>query len=63
MIGLTSPSRQARKKFDSSVHHAVIGQGKSLLPQPIGLFDQVFDTPQPIEHGIFGVNVEVNKIV
>ena len=45
------------EKFNGAMHDAMIGERQRRLPQPLGLFYQLFDAAQAVEHRIFRVNM------
>ena len=51
------------KKLNRPMHHSVVGQRQGGLAQALRFLNQIFDPAQPIKHGIFRVDVEVDEIV
>ena len=51
------------EKLNRAMHHPMIGQRQRGLAQALRFLDQIFDPAQPIKHGIFRVDVEVDEIV
>ena len=51
------------EELDRAVHDAVVGQGQGRLAQAFGFLDQVLDAPQPIKQRVFGMDVQMDKVV
>ena len=51
------------EELDRAVHHAVIGQRQGRLAEALGFLDQVFDAPKAVEQRVFGVDVQMDKVV
>lgn len=72
MIGLRNIELTADQRFDSgliglgielqgSVHGPVVGDCHSVHAVGLGLSNQVSETNGPVEHGVLGVDVEMDK--
>ena len=48
-------------KGHRAVHDPVVGDGEGGLPQGLGLFGDLVDPAGPVQQGVFGMHMEVDK--
>ena len=69
LVGLHADNRfdlsvtAGAEELDDAVHGTVVGQGKRFVSQTGGLVDEIVDAAQPVEEGVLGMGVEMDKIV
>ena len=60
---LDAGGRGGRVELVGSEHVAVVGDRQGGLAQPLGLGHVVLDLPGAVQHGVVGVDVEVDEVV
>ena len=60
---LDAGGRGGRVELVGSEHVAVVGDRQGRLAQPLGLSHVVLDLPGAVQHGVVGVDVEVDEVV